>query len=78
MLDRKIIELYDEYTHAPLDRRIFLGRLARLTGSAAAAAAMLPLLESGGARAAAGGGGRRAPGDGARDLPRRGGGDQGL
>lgn len=52
MLDRGIIEIYDEYTHAPLDRRIFLGRLARLTGSAAAAAAMLPMLESGGVRAA--------------------------
>ena len=52
MPDRRIIELYDEYTHAPLDRRLFLGRLARLTGGAAAAAAMLPLLESGGARAA--------------------------
>src|SRR5262245_53280655 len=51
MLDRRIIELYDEYTHAPLARRYFLGRLARLTGSAAAAAAVLPLLEAGAAHA---------------------------
>lgn len=45
-MDRKIIELYDEYTHAPLDRRVFISRLTALAGSAAAAAALLPLLES--------------------------------
>jgi carboxymethylenebutenolidase len=45
-IDPKIIKLYDEYTHAPLDRRVFLDRLAKLTGGAAAAAALLPLLES--------------------------------
>lgn len=44
-MDRSILELYDEYTHAPLPRRVFLERLTRLAGSAAAAAAMLPLLE---------------------------------
>jgi carboxymethylenebutenolidase len=38
--------LYDEYTHAPLPRRVFLQRLARLAGGAAAAAALLPLLEN--------------------------------
>jgi hypothetical protein len=36
---------YDEYTHA-LDRRVFLGRLAALTGACAAAMAALPLLEN--------------------------------
>jgi carboxymethylenebutenolidase len=51
-MDQRIIDLYDEYTHAPLDRRVFLERLARLTGSAAAAAALLPLLEANYARAA--------------------------
>jgi len=45
-MDQRIIELYDEYTHAPLDRRVFLERLALLTGSTAAAIAVLPLLEN--------------------------------
>jgi carboxymethylenebutenolidase len=45
-MDQRIIDLYDEYTHAPLDRRLFLERLAVLTGSAAAAVAVLPLLEN--------------------------------
>lgn len=44
-MDRRIIELYDEYTHRPLERRVFLDRLARLAGGTAAAAALLPLLE---------------------------------
>ena len=65
MLDRRIIELYDEYTHAPLDRRLFLGRLARLTGGAAAAAAVLPLLEAGAAHA-----GQVAPDDGRLEAAR--------
>src|SRR5438045_1786472 len=45
-LNPRIIALYDEYTHVPLARRVFLQRLARLAGSAAAAAALLPLLEN--------------------------------
>jgi len=45
-MDQKVIDLYDEYTHAPLDRRVFLERLAKLTGSVAAAMAALPLLEN--------------------------------
>jgi carboxymethylenebutenolidase len=44
-MDRRIIELYDEYAHAPLPRRVFLDRLATLAGGAAAAALLLPLLE---------------------------------
>jgi carboxymethylenebutenolidase len=51
-MDQKIIDLYDEYTHAPLDRRVFLARLAQLTGSTAAALALVPLLEANQARAA--------------------------
>ena len=51
-MDQRIIELYDEYTHAPLDRRVFLARLARLTGSAAAALAAVPFLECNYAHAA--------------------------
>jgi carboxymethylenebutenolidase len=46
MIDQNIIDLYDEYTHAPLDRRVFLARLAELTGSAAAALALVPLLQA--------------------------------
>ncbi|MFN3650644.1 MAG: dienelactone hydrolase family protein [Armatimonadota bacterium] len=45
-MDQRIIDLYDEYTHVPLDRRVFLERLTRLTGSAAAALALVPLLEA--------------------------------
>src|SRR5215510_11119826 len=45
-MDQKIIDLYDEYTHAPLDRRVFLERLATMTGSVAAAMAVLPFLEN--------------------------------
>jgi carboxymethylenebutenolidase len=52
-MDQRIIDLYDEYTHAPLDRRVFLERLTKLTGSTAAALALVPLLEANQARAAA-------------------------
>src|SRR5262249_25963227 len=45
-MDQRIVDLYDEYTHAPLERRVFLERLAMLTGSVAAAMAVLPLLEN--------------------------------
>ncbi len=51
-VNRRIIDLYDEYTHAPLDRRVFMARLAQLVGGTAAAAAILPLLEPGYAHAA--------------------------
>lgn len=51
-MHRKIIELYDEYTHRPLERRVFLERLAVLAGGSAAAYALLPLLENNYARAA--------------------------
>ena len=45
-MDQKIIDLYDEYTHAPLERRVFIKRLTALTGSTAAAMAALPLLDN--------------------------------
>jgi carboxymethylenebutenolidase len=51
-MDQRIIDLYDEYTHAPLARRVFLARLAKLTGSTAAAAALVPFLEANQTRAA--------------------------
>lgn len=45
-IPQPIIDLYDEYTHAPLDRRAFLERLAALAGGSAAAYALLPVLEN--------------------------------
>ncbi|SRR5258706_4327171 len=44
-MDQRIINLFDEYTHKPLTREVFLKKLAALTGSTAAAIAVLPLLE---------------------------------
>jgi len=44
-MDKKAIDLYNEYIHGDLPRRAFLKRLAGIAGSAAAASAMLPLLE---------------------------------
>lgn len=52
MLDQKIIDLYDEYTHKPLVRRDFLERLTLMAGSTAAASAALAVLEPNYARAA--------------------------
>jgi carboxymethylenebutenolidase len=51
-IDPAILALYDEYTHAPLPRRLFLERLTRLAGGAAATVALLPLLENDDALAA--------------------------
>lgn len=51
-MDQKIINLFDEYTHKPLDRKDFLSRLIKITGSIAAANSILPLLESNYANAA--------------------------
>lgn len=51
-MDQRIIDLYDQYTHTPLDRRTFLERLAGLTGSMATALAVLPLLQANKAAAA--------------------------
>jgi carboxymethylenebutenolidase len=44
-MDKRVIDLYNEYVHSALPRREFLARLAKITGGAAAAAAVLPLLE---------------------------------
>lgn len=51
-MDQRIINLYDEYTHAPLTRNEFLKRLIQLTGSTAAAMAVLPMIEVNQAHAA--------------------------
>ena len=47
MLDQRIINLYDEYTHKPLTRKVFIFRLIQLVGSMTAAMSVLALLESG-------------------------------
>jgi carboxymethylenebutenolidase len=52
-MDQRIIDLYDEYTHAPLPRRDFLDRLTVMLGGAAAIPAVLAALEPDYARAAA-------------------------
>jgi carboxymethylenebutenolidase len=44
-MDQKIIALYDEFTHKPLPRRVFIERLTALVGSVAAANAAIALLE---------------------------------
>lgn len=51
-MDQRIINLYDEYTHKPLNRQEFLRRLILLTGSTAAAMAVLPQIEVNAANAA--------------------------
>lgn len=49
---QEIIALYDEFTHSRLDRRVFMGRLAELTGGTAAAMAALAALRADPAKAA--------------------------
>ncbi|MGV3558450.1 dienelactone hydrolase family protein [Larkinella arboricola] len=44
-MDQQIINLYDEYTHKPLKRDVFLQRLAKLTGGMSAALVVLSTLE---------------------------------
>jgi carboxymethylenebutenolidase len=43
---QEIIDLYDEFTHRGLDRRVFMGRLAEFAGGSAAATAALSLLRA--------------------------------
>ena len=51
-MDQRIIDLFDEFTHSDMERRVFMVRLSRLAGGAAAATALIPLLEGTGAEAA--------------------------
>jgi len=51
-MDQRIINLYDEYTHKPLNRQEFLKRLALLAGGTVAAMSLLPMLENNYAHAA--------------------------
>ena len=40
-VDRRIIDLYNEYVHTALPRREFLARLAKMAGGVAAATTVL-------------------------------------
>ena len=51
-MDQRIITLFDEYTHRPLSRKVFLDKLLALAGSAALASSALAVLEPGYAQAA--------------------------
>jgi carboxymethylenebutenolidase len=51
-MDQRIINLYDEYTHKPLTREVFLKKLALITGSMAMALTVAPMLEGNYAKAA--------------------------
>jgi carboxymethylenebutenolidase len=51
-ITQEMVQLYDDYTHLTLDRRDFMQKLKRLTGSAAAAAAVAPMLAASQTRAA--------------------------
>jgi carboxymethylenebutenolidase len=44
-VDRRIIDLYNEYVHTSLPRRDFLARLAKMAGGVAAATTLLAVLE---------------------------------
>jgi carboxymethylenebutenolidase len=44
-VDRRVIELYNEYVHTALPRREFIARLTRMAGGAAAAMGALAVLE---------------------------------
>ena len=56
MTDRKLkqewIELYDNFTHGTMSRRVFMERLAKAAGGTAAAAALVPVLQNNYAEAA--------------------------
>ena len=51
-MDQRIINLFDEYTHAPLTRKEFMERLIKLAGGTALAFTALSVLEPGYAAAA--------------------------
>jgi carboxymethylenebutenolidase len=45
-MDQRIIALYDEFMHVHFNRRLFLEKAAKITGSMGAAMALMPLLQS--------------------------------
>jgi carboxymethylenebutenolidase len=51
ILDQKIINLFDGFTHGGMSRREFMNKLTKLAGGTAAAMALLPVLENNYAKA---------------------------
>ena len=51
-MDQRIIDLYDDFTHRHLDRRLFIEQVTKLVGSSALAMTMMAALRSDYARAA--------------------------
>jgi len=51
-MDQRIVDLYDDFTHRHLDRRLFLEQVTKLVGSSALALTMMAALRSDYARAA--------------------------
>ena len=51
-MDQRIINLWDNFTHGEINRRVMMDRMSEIAGSAAAAAALLPLLQCDYAKAA--------------------------
>ena len=45
-MDQRCIDLFDEFTHGTMSRRVFMERLAKLAGGAAAAVALVPILQN--------------------------------
>jgi carboxymethylenebutenolidase len=45
-MDQRIIDLYDEFVHVHFNRRLFLEKVAKVTGSMGAALALMPMLQS--------------------------------
>src|SRR5690242_21850130 len=43
-MDQRYIDLYDEFTHTGLPRRVFMERLTKLAGSTAAATAIASMI----------------------------------
>ena len=46
IMKQEYINLFDEFTHTGMGRRVFIERLSKLAGSTAAAMALLPILEN--------------------------------
>src|SRR4029077_11523031 len=45
LMDQRLIDLFNHYTHGGMSRRAFLDRFTALAGGAAAASALLPLVD---------------------------------
>src|SRR5262249_11078682 len=44
-MDQRLVDLFNNYTHGGMSRRVFLDRFTAIAGGAAAASALLPLLD---------------------------------